>query len=244
MGTWNRHRVCLGRTPDGLPIAWEGNRSGQSPFKLLFELSARSLLGRVPTLPSVAAMSALNSATSTPGPLLLCVDLQPVFLNAVSAKDPFLRRCSFAIEAARGLGLPIVFTEQVPQKLGTTDASLLSLCEHPVQFGKSAFSALADHGIRDALLQTYSADHLLIIGLETPICIYQTAIDAIRSEIPVTLFSDCLAARRQDDACAALDSLKRAGANILPSETVFYSMLGDTHHPFFKTYTQLVKKYA
>lgn len=189
-------------------------------------------------------MSETNTKHNAPGPLLLCVDLQPVFLNAVANKDPFVRRCAFAIEAAKGLGLPVVFTEQVPQKLGTTEASLLALCDKPVQLGKTTFSALADHGIRDALLQTYGADHLLVIGLETPICVYQTAIDAIRSEIPVTLFADCLAARRPADAELALDALKRAGANVLPSETVFYSMLGDTHHPFFKGYTQLVKKYA
>jgi nicotinamidase-related amidase len=112
-----------------------------------------------------------------------------------------------------------------------------------VQFGKAAFSVLADNGLRDALLQQYGADHLIIIGLETPVCVYQTAIDAIRAEIPVTLLSDCLASRRGDDAAVALAALARTGANVLPSETVFYSMLGDTGHPFFRDFTKLVKKY-
>ncbi len=189
-------------------------------------------------------MTAAFSRPATPGPLLLCVDLQPVFLNTVSDPARMLRRCSFAIEAAQGLGLSIVFTEQVPQKLGTTDSTLLSLTKSPIQLGKSSFSALADHGIRESLLQQYGADHLIIVGIETPICIYQTAIDAIRSDIPVTLLSDCVDARRADDASVALAALRAAGAHVLPSETVFYSMLGDTNHPFFRTYTQLVKKYG
>jgi len=184
-----------------------------------------------------------SSSPATPGPLLLCVDLQPVFLQTIPGSDLLLRRCSFAISAALGLGLPVVFTEQMPQKLGPTVESLTALIKKPVLLPKATFSALADHGIRDALLQQYGADHLILVGIETPICIYQTAIDAIRSEIPVTLLSDCLGARRPDDASVALTALGRSGANILPSETVFYSMLGDTSHPFFRAYTKLVKQF-
>ena len=46
------------------------------------------------------------------------------------------------------------------------------------------------------------------------------------------------------DLDATVETLRRAGANVLPSETVFYSMLHDAKHPFFKTLTQLVKKYG
>lgn len=189
-------------------------------------------------------MTDTNSSPVTPGPVLLCVDLQPIFLNTLTERDRMVRRCSFAIEAAQGLGITTVFTEQVPQKLGTTEPTLLALAPKAPQLGKASFSALGDHGIRDTLIERFGADHLIIIGLETPICVYQTAVDAIRADIPVTLLSDCLGGRRNDDAEVALDALKRAGANVLPSETVFYSMLNDTAHPFFKAYTQLVKKYA
>ncbi len=182
--------------------------------------------------------------TTTPGPLLLCIDLQPIFLDAMPDKARLVKRCSFAIEAARGLGLRVAFTEQVPQKLGTTDTVLLGLAGRPLQMAKTTFSALADHGIRDSLLQQHHADHLLICGLEVPVCIYQTAIDALRAELPVTLLSDCLGARRPDDAAVVIDALQRAGVNVLPSETVFYSMMGDAAHPFFRTFTQLVKTYA
>ena len=181
---------------------------------------------------------------SAPGPLLLCIDMQPVFVNTVPDKERLMSRCAFAIEAAKGLGIPVLFTEQVPQKLGATDSSLLGLVDNPVQAGKATFSALADHGLRELILQRFGADHLILCGIETPICIYQTAIDAIRSDIPVTLLSDCLGGRRPQDCAEALDALKRAGAHVLPSETVLYSMLGDTANPFFKDFTKLVKKYA
>lgn len=179
-----------------------------------------------------------------PGPVLVCIDLQEAFLKAIPDSQRLVRRCSFAIEAARGLGLPVVFTEQVPQKLGATLPTLAALAPEAAACGKSSFSALGDHGIRERLLETCHADHLILVGLETPICVYQTAVDALRSQVAVTLLSDCLGARRDDDARTALVALERAGVNVLPSETVFYSMLGDTGHPFFRDFTRLVKHYA
>ncbi len=181
--------------------------------------------------------------SAAPGPVLLCIDLQPVFLNIMPRREALLRRCALAIEAARGLGLPVVFTEQAPGKLGPTAPELLALAPGAPQLAKSSFSALGEDSIQ-AALSALGAEHLLICGLETPVCVYQTAIDAIGAGTPVTLLSDCLAARRDDDARDALAALRHAGANILPSETIFYSLLRDIHHPFFKGYTQLVKKYG
>ena len=88
------------------------------------------------------------------------------------------------------------------------------------------------------------AEHLLICGLETQICVYQTALDALRAGLHVTILSDAVGARRPADAAVCLDALGRAGAHVLPGETVFYALLGDVQHPFFKTYTQLVKSHG
>jgi nicotinamidase-related amidase len=177
------------------------------------------------------------------GVMLLCIDLQPTFLSAIPAGPPMLKRCAFAIEAAVGFGLPVAFTEQVPQKLGGTAPELIALAGKPAVWGKITFSALADDGIRDALRKR-APDHLLLCGVETSICIYQTALDALDAHYQVTVLSDAVSGRRSDDAQTALAALARAGVQVLPSETVFYSLLGDANHPFFKPYTQLVKKYG
>jgi hypothetical protein len=58
------------------------------------------------------------------------------------------------------------------------------------------------------------------------------------------VLSDAVGTRRPDDAAACLEALARAGVNVLPSETVFYAMLHDVNHPFFKAYTQLVKSHG
>ncbi|MDP3071099.1 MAG: isochorismatase family protein [Opitutaceae bacterium] len=176
--------------------------------------------------------------------LLLCVDLQPKFIAAMDQGPRLQRRCAFAIAAATGLGLPVAFTEQVPEKLGPTAPELLALAPLAPVWGKTAFSAFGDNAIRAALLDERALGHLLLCGLETPVCVYQTALAAIAAGLHVTLLSDAVGARRGDDARVCLDALARAGVHVLPAETVFYALLGDTGHPFFKTYTALVKSHA
>jgi len=176
------------------------------------------------------------------GALLLCVDMQQTFLEEIAEADRLINRVSFSLEAARILGLNIAFTEQAPQKLGPTIPSLTKLAPKAHQFGKSTFSAVADDGIRDAL-RSYNVEHLILCGIETPICIYQTALDAIDNHFQVTILTDATGGRRPEDAQPCLDSLIRAGAYVLPSEAVFYSILAGAQHPAFKTFNEAVKKY-
>ena len=173
--------------------------------------------------------------------LLLCVDMQPKFIAAVQHGFRVRRRCEFAVSAACGIGVPVGFTEQVPQKLGNTAPELLELAPQAPVWGKNSFSALADEGIRDALLRQRDIQHVLLCGIETPVCIYQTAVSALAEGLHVTVLSDAIGARREDDARTCLDALKREGIHVLPAETVFYSLLGDVRHPYFRAYTQLVK---
>ena len=179
----------------------------------------------------------------TPPPLLLCLDLQPAFLAAIPDSQRVHWRCSFALEAARGFGLPVLFTEQVPAKLGGTAGDLLALCAQPEGMGKDAFSAFGNEKIA-ARLRASGAKHLFICGIETPVCVYQTARDALQAGYQVTLLADCVGARRAGDATAVLAHLAQAGCAILPAETVFYALLQNARHPFFRDYTSLVKKYV
>lgn len=184
-----------------------------------------------------------SSPSPLAGVLLLCIDLQPAFLKAIPDADSLVKRCSFAIEAASGLGIRVAFSEQLPRKLGGTAPELLALAPNADVHAKSAFSAFGDEGITDAL-RSLDIEHLILCGIETPICIYQTALGALDANLQVTVLSDAIGARRAADAEVCVGGLVRAGIHVLPSETVFYALLHDAGHPFFKSYTRLVKKYT
>jgi nicotinamidase-related amidase len=178
-----------------------------------------------------------------PERLLVCLDVQPVFLPIMAGGHGVVARCRFAVAVARGLGIPVLFTEQVPRKLGGTEPSILREAPDAPVCGKLAFSALADDGIRDRIREAGPTE-LLICGIETPVCVYQTASDALAAGYGVTVLCDAIDARRPEDGRAALEDLARLGARILPSETVFYAILRGADHPFFRDYTALVKKMA
>lgn len=201
-----------------------------------------------PALPPLHSSSTTAPGADVPvksgGAVLVCVDMQPTFIRVVAEGARVQRRCEFAVAAARGLGLLVIFTEQVPGKLGPTAPELTALAPAAPVLGKSTFSALGSPAIREAITGRYQAEHLLICGIETPVCVYQTAIGAIAAGLEVTILSDAVGARRADDAQVCLAALARAGAHILPAETVFYALLGDVAHPFFKPYTQLVKSHG
>lgn len=173
--------------------------------------------------------------------LLLCVDMQPVFLKAIAEGERVHRRCEFALAAAAGIGVPVAFTEQVPQKLGPTSPALIAQALRAPVWGKNTFSALADEAIRDEIVRQRDVQHLLLCGIETPVCVYQTAIAALADGMQVTILSDAVGCRRPDDGETCLRALRHQGVNVLPSESVFYALLREVGHPFFRAYTQLVK---
>ena len=173
---------------------------------------------------------------------LVVVDVQERLLPAMTDPDTFTDRVAFAIEAAKVFGLKIIFTEQVPEKLGPTPPRLKKLAPNAPVFSKSSFSALQTKGIQDHF-RDLNIYHLLICGLETGVCIYQTALQASDLELDVTLLSDCLTSRRPEDDAFVLPSLTKNGCHVLPSETVFYSMVADARNPKFRAYSELVKKY-
>ena len=174
---------------------------------------------------------------------LLVIDAQDAFISSLTDSSAFLRRCSFAIEAARTLGIHTLFTEQVPDKLGHTNKDLLRRATHPKVFHKTSFSALSAPGI-ESFLRDNEVYHVLVCGLETPICVYQTALQAIDKDIDATFLTDALGCRRIEDGNVALKAIVGLGCQALPTETVFYSLLSDAHHPRFREFSNLVKIYS
>lgn len=182
------------------------------------------------------------SRHSTPlGLALTVVDVQGKLAESIVAEQPdFLHRIRLARKLCQLLEIPVAFTEQVPEKLGPTLDSLEVDPSDPV-FAKAAFSAFGAEAWVD-WLEASEIEHLLLCGIETPICIYQTVSDALRRDIEVTLLVDAVAGRRPTDAPHCLRALQNAGAHILPVETVFYAIMSDAHHPKFRDACGLIKQ--
>lgn len=172
---------------------------------------------------------------------LLVIDLQDTFLKAIPNADQLIARNCFAIKAAKLLGCAIAVTEQLPEKLGASNQTILDcLPKQTPIFDKTGFSAFDAEGL-SRWIETNQIEHLLVAGIESTICIYQTAVHALSEDIGVTLLADCISERRPEDRASVFNQLLKMEAHVLPSETIFYSLLGSAEHPAFKEMTALVK---
>tara|TARA_B100000959_G_C14911185_1_gene595179 strand:+ start:217 stop:807 length:591 start_codon:yes stop_codon:yes gene_type:complete len=170
------------------------------------------------------------------------VDLQPVFLDLVTNGEKLRERCALLLESAALTGMRVYLTEQVPEKLGGFDKDLTALVPNAPRFAKSTFSAFGAEGFENAL-RTDGIEHLLLAGLETTICVYQTALDARRSGLAVTILTDCVSCRRPADEKWALGSLRDAGCHVLPVETIFYALISTAKNPLFRKFSKLIQKF-
>lgn len=178
------------------------------------------------------------------GIALVVLDVQDSFLKAIGRSQELLKRCQFAIESANLLGIKLIYTEQNPEKLKGTNKSLLDVGLNQGKcFPKKAFSAFGSEGFLD-YLRDEGIEHLLIAGLETSICVYQTITDALRFDFDVTMLSDCVEGRREEDSRAIVAYLQNSKCHRLPSETVFYSLMQTFEHPDCKVFIDIVKKYS
>jgi nicotinamidase-related amidase len=184
-----------------------------------------------------------SSAPVIPHLGVLFIDLQPPFLQMFDGGESVLQRCRFAYKVAHAFGLPVLFTEQNPQKLGSTDQRLLDEAGAGdcTRIAKQSFSAFQAEEVH-AWIAANEISHLLLAGLETHICMYLTALDATETETEVTLLSDCIGGRMPQQDTVIFTALMKAGVHILPSETVFYSLLGSADHPQFRTLGKLVRE--
>ena len=173
---------------------------------------------------------------------VVLIDLQPVFLEMVSEAEELFKRCSLLLESAALTGMNTYLTEQVPGKLGSFNEDLAALAPNAARFAKTSFSAFGADGFEDAL-RSDGIEHLLLAGMETSICMYQTALDARRANFAVTVLTDCVSCRRPVDGEWALRALVAAGCSALPLETIFYALLGSADNLLFRDFSKLVGKY-
>jgi len=173
--------------------------------------------------------------------VLAMMDLQSSLLSSIPCYDSLLESSEIILQSANLLGIPVVITEQVPEKLGHTHDIITKLAHSAQVIHKNTFSAFGSPGFLNFLNDSH-AEHLILCGLETSICIYLTALDAINRGMRVTVLLDGVSCRRNIDGKWALSELRHRGASLIPLETFFYAQLNSSSHDCFKDISSLIKK--
>ena len=173
--------------------------------------------------------------------LLLLVDVQERLAPAMHDAARLLRKAAALAEGCRLLGVPLVATEQYPKGLGRTVPELRGAVEAaggPLE--KTDFSCAADAGVR-ARLDALGRRTVLLAGVETHVCVLQTALDLQDSGRRVLVVEDATASRAPEDRAAGLARLRMAGVEPATVEMVLFELMGSSRHPCFRDVQALVK---
>lgn len=172
---------------------------------------------------------------------VLVVDLQERLLAAIPRRAEVLGRVRTLLAAADLLDLPVHVTEQYPAGLGRTAGELREGLDEACarRYEKTSFTALGAPGLAVALDPT---PQILLAGVETHVCIAQTALDLLAAGLQVHILADAVAARRDLDHAVALDRLRSAGAVVTTLEAALFEMIGEAGTDRFRAVLNLVKK--
>jgi nicotinamidase-related amidase len=168
---------------------------------------------------------------------LLVVDVQERLLPAIHGSEEVLARTLFLARTAKLLAIPTFATEQYPQGLGPTVPELAELI--PDRPAKLSFHAALPELV-DTLLQR-RIRHVTLAGIETHVCVAQTALELLRIGLLVQVATDAVGSRFLVDHDYALRRLESAGAILSTAEAIAFEWLETAQHPRFKEVSSLVK---
>lgn len=176
--------------------------------------------------------------------LVLVVDVQERLAAAMPKEQmaALERSASILLEASKLLGAKVIATEQYPQGLGPTLPSLaekLAALEAP-RLPKTTFSACDDEAIAQAIAER-DVRSVIVLGMETHVCVFQTVRDLASRGVDVTVCLDGVTSRRTDHKRVGLDLCAQAGATISTAETVLFDWLVQAGTDTFRKLSKLVR---
>lgn len=171
--------------------------------------------------------------------VLLLIDLQEKLMQAIYSRDEVSKNVNIMLKAAQLMGIPIVLTEQYPKGLGSTLPELKQNAGLFHYIEKVKFSAYVPE-MQDVLTKI-NRRTVIVTGVETHICVYQTVRDLIANGFGVHVVKDAVGSRTRENYDNALQLMREVGAVISNAETILFDLLKTSAAFEFKQMSALVK---
>lgn len=173
---------------------------------------------------------------------LLIIDMQERLFAAMTTDDRemIVKNNSILIETAGIFEMPIVVSEQYRKGLGETINPLAERLRGVETIEKLYFDCLREELIRNKI-ESLEKNTVIITGIETHVCVLQTALSLIKKGKNAVVVSDAVASRRLRDREMALVALLNAGVVVYPTETVAFMLMEKAGTPEFKKLSPLFK---
>lgn len=171
--------------------------------------------------------------------VLVVVDLQVKLARIAHDRESLVDNAARLVRGILALDVPIVWTEQNPDGLGPTVDEVAPLLPG-LPITKLSFSCCGEGGFTEAL-DRLGRTQVLLAGMETHVCVYQTAIDLLAAGRQVHVVSDAVSSRSPQNKQVGLAKIRRAGGHVTSVETALFELLKVAKGPRFKEILEIVK---
>lgn len=172
--------------------------------------------------------------------LTLLIDDQVKLLPAIYESALLLQNTKILLQGLRILEVPIQITQQYTKGLGMSDPSIFRYSETTDYLEKRTFSCWGEEEIRRTI-QESGCRQIILAGIETHICVLQTALDLLQNGYEVILVEDCVSSRKLSDKQTAVRRMIQEGVIVTSYESLLFELMGTSCYPRFKEISALVK---
>ena len=168
---------------------------------------------------------------------IVLIDIQGKLAEIMHESDQLFNNVETLIKGAKLLNIPIIWTEQLPDKLGSTNDRLKALLADNNPIIKSEFSCVKNSGFR-TFIEQEEYNHFLICGIETHVCVYQTTKDLLDLGYNVELIADAVSSRTRLNKDIGIEKMVSLGAQLTNVEMLLFEeqeiAVGDTFRELIK----------
>lgn len=172
--------------------------------------------------------------------LALIIDDQVRLLPAITDAKTLLHNTGILIQGLKILDIPMIITQQYTKGLGMSDPSVYIHAGTREYMEKRTFSCWENEAIRQKI-QGSGRRQIILCGIETHICVLQTALDLLLAGYEVILAEDCVSSRKLSDKETAVKRMIQEGVVITSYESLLFELMETSLHPHFKEISRLIK---
>jgi nicotinamidase-related amidase len=171
---------------------------------------------------------------------LVVIDVQGKLAELMHERENLFKNIRILIQVCRLLEIPVLWCQQVPAALGPTVPEIAELLVGLEPVNKSSFSCCRCEEFNNKLYEL-NKKQILLCGIETHVCVYQTAVDLLERDYEVEVIADAVSSRTPANKEVGLDKIAAQGAQISSIETCLFEILKSAEHPRFRQIAKLIK---
>ncbi|NUN09615.1 MAG: isochorismatase family protein [Ignavibacteriaceae bacterium] len=171
---------------------------------------------------------------------LIVIDFQEKLIPAIFNAGQITVNIEKLLLCSNILGVRTFFTEQNPEKLGATAPAIRKLIRQEKPLLKTAFSVRGQTELWEHLSE-HGIEQVIITGIESHVCVMQSALDLIANGYRVTLVADATGSRFKENYDIALARMRAVGVDISSTESTIFELLEDYTYPEFRDILKIIK---